>query len=170
MNQPTRVAITAVSGRMGRALIQALEGREDLQLSAAIGRAGAEYLTQDAGRLAGVRPLGVSVTADLSAVLAQDKAVDVVVEFGPVAAALDHVLACQRTKTPIVIGTTGFSSEQQNVLKTASQVIPLLLAPNMSVGINVLLAYLPAITKALGESYDVEIVEAHHRHKVDAPS
>ncbi|MBU2758901.1 4-hydroxy-tetrahydrodipicolinate reductase [Acidithiobacillus sulfurivorans] len=167
---PTRVAITAVSGRMGRALIQALEGRDDLQLTAAIGRAGAEYLTQDAGRLAGVRPLDVPVTADLRAVLAQDKAVDVVIEFGPVAAALDHVVACQNTNTPIVIGTTGFSSGQQNMLKTASRDIPLLLAPNMSVGINVLLAYLPAITKALGESYDVEIVEAHHRHKVDAPS
>ncbi len=167
MDKPTRVAITAVSGRMGRALIQALAPRDDLELTAAIGRSGADYLGEDAGRLAGVVALGVAITADLVTVLDQ---VDVLIEFGPVSAALAHVATCVQEKKPIVIGTTGFSSEQQAQLRAASQQIPLLLAPNMSVGINVLLAYLPAITKALGESYDVEIIEAHHRHKVDAPS
>ncbi|WP_414040034.1 4-hydroxy-tetrahydrodipicolinate reductase [Acidithiobacillus sp. M4-SHS-6] len=167
MDQRTRLAITAVSGRMGRALIQALVARSDLQLTAAIGRSGAEYLGQDAGQLAGVQTLGVPVTAELAAVLDQ---VDVVIEFGPVEAALAHVAACLQHKTPMVIGTTGFAPEQQETLRAAGQQIPLLLAPNMSVGINVLLAFLPAITQALGEGYDAEIVEAHHRHKVDAPS
>lgn len=167
MPQSTRLAITAASGRMGRALIQAVVARNDLQVTAAIGRSGAAYLGQDAGQLAGVQPLGVPVTADLAAAIAQ---VDVVIEFGPVAAALAHVTTCLQHKTPMVIGTTGFSPEQQDTIKAASQHIPLLLAPNMSVGINVLLAFLPAITRVLGEGYDAEIVEAHHRHKMDAPS
>lgn len=167
MTVPTSVAVTAVSGRMGRALVQALAAHSDMNLAAAIGRPGADYLGEDAGRLAGGNPLQIPVTSELATML---DTVDVVIEFGPVEAALRHVAACVVAQKPIVIGTTGFTAEQQAQLLAASRQIPLLLAPNMSVGINVLLAFLPAMTAALGESYDVEIVEAHHRHKVDAPS
>ena len=162
-----RVGVTAVAGRMGRALVQAIVAHPELQLAAAIGRCGADYLGEDAGRLAGVHALGLPVTADLAGALAD---LDVLIEFGPVDAALAHVAACVAAAKPVVVGTTGFSVAQRAELENASRHIPLVLAPNMSVGVNVLLAFLPAITAALGEGYDVEIVEAHHRHKMDAPS
>ena len=162
-----RVGVTAVAGRMGRALVQAIVAHPELQLAAAIGRCGADYLGEDAGRLAGVHALGLPVTADLAGALVD---LDVLIEFGPVEAALAHVAACVAAAKPVVVGTTGFSVTQRAELENASRHIPLVLAPNMSVGVNVLLAFLPAITAALGEGYDVEIVEAHHRHKMDAPS
>ena len=162
-----RVGVTAVAGRMGRALVQAIVAHPELQLVAAIGRSGAAYLGEDAGRLAGVQALGLPVTADLAGALAD---LDVLIEFGPVEAALAHVAACVAVAKPVVVGTTGFSMNQRAELENASRHIPLVLAPNMSVGVNVLLAFLPAISAVLGEGYDVEIVEAHHRHKMDAPS
>ncbi|MDD5004753.1 MAG: 4-hydroxy-tetrahydrodipicolinate reductase, partial [Acidithiobacillus sp.] len=162
-----RVGVTAVAGRMGRALVQAIVAHPELQLVAAIGRSGAAYLGEDVGRLAGVQALGLPVTADLVGALAD---LDVLIEFGPVEAALAHVAACVAVVKPVVVGTTGFSENQRAELENASRHIPLVLAPNMSVGVNVLLAFLPAITAVLGEGYDVEIVEAHHRHKMDAPS
>ena len=162
-----RVGVTAVAGRMGRALVQAIVAHPELQLAAAVGRSGADYLGEDAGRLAGVHALGLPVTADLARALAD---LDVLIEFGPVEAALAHVAACVAAAKPVVVGTTGFSVTQRAELENASRHIPLVLAPNMSVGVNVLLAFLPAITAALGEGYDVELVEAHHRHKMDAPS
>ena len=162
-----RVGVTAVAGRMGRALVQAIVAHPELQLVAAIGRSGAAYLGEDAGHLAGVHALGLPVAADLVGALAD---LDVLIEFGPVEAALAHVAACVAVVKPVVVGTTGFSVTQRAELENASRHIPLVLAPNMSVGVNVLLAFLPAITAVLGEGYDVEIVEAHHRHKMDAPS
>ncbi|MHB8237469.1 MAG: 4-hydroxy-tetrahydrodipicolinate reductase, partial [Acidithiobacillus ferrivorans] len=167
MAEAWRVGVTAVAGRMGRALVQAIVAHPELQLAAAVGRSGAAYLGEDAGRLAGVQALGLPVSADLATAL---PALDVVIEFGPAEAALAHVAACVAAAKPVVVGTTGFSVTQRAQLASASQYIPLVLAPNMSVGVNVLLAFLPAISAALGAEYDVEIVEAHHRHKMDAPS
>ncbi|MEY2334612.1 4-hydroxy-tetrahydrodipicolinate reductase [Acidithiobacillus ferrianus] len=167
MNGVWRVGVTAVAGRMGRALVQGIVDHPELKLAAAVGRGGAAYLGEDAGCLAGIHALGLPVSADLAAAL---PGLDVVIEFGPVEAALAHVAACVAAAKPVVVGTTGFSVTQRAKLESASRHIPLVLAPNMSVGVNVLLAFLPAITVALGEGYDVEIVEAHHRHKQDAPS
>ncbi|WCE94417.1 4-hydroxy-tetrahydrodipicolinate reductase [Acidithiobacillus ferriphilus] len=168
MAEAWRVGVTAVAGRMGRALVQAIVAHHpELQLAAAIGRSGAAYLGEDAGRLAGIQALGLPVSADLAGALVD---LDALIEFGPVEAALAHVAACVEAAKPVVVGTTGFSVTQRAELENASQYIPLVLAPNMSVGVNVLLAFLPAIIAALGEGYDVEIVEAHHRHKMDAPS
>lgn len=162
-----RVGVTAVAGRMGRSLVQAIAASADLTLAAAIGRPGAPYLGQDAGQWAGAGALGVAMSEDLAGAL---PSLDVLIEFGPVAAALDHGAACARRGTPLVLGSTGFTAAEMAAVRGWAQRIPVVAAPNMSVGVNVLLAFLPQIAAALGPDYDVEIVEAHHRHKLDAPS
>lgn len=165
--EPLRVGVTAVAGRMGRSLVQAIAASAELTLTAAIGRPGAPYLGQDAGQWAGAGALGVAISEDLAGVL---PSLDVLIEFGPVVAALDHGAACSEQGTPLVLGSTGFAAAEMEMVQGWAQRIPVLVAPNMSVGVNVLLAFLPRIVAALGPDYDVEIVEAHHRHKRDAPS
>jgi 4-hydroxy-tetrahydrodipicolinate reductase len=164
---PTRVAVDAVAGRMGRALVAALVEHADLRLGAAIGRPGADYLSEDAGRLAGVGDLGVVVCDRLDAVLDD---FDVLIEFAPADIALKHLHAAAASGRAVVLGSTGFGAEQQAEIDALARSIPLVQAPNMSVGVNVLTAFLPQIVAALGEDYDVEILEAHHGQKRDAPS
>ncbi|WP_312261557.1 4-hydroxy-tetrahydrodipicolinate reductase [Candidatus Igneacidithiobacillus taiwanensis] len=162
-----RVAVTAAAGKMGKAIIAALTEQADLQLVAALGRPGAAYLGEDAGRLAGGRNLDVPVSVDLSAALTL---ADVCIDFSPADAALAHLHAAAAVGCPVVVGSTGFTPAQVQEIQQLAQRIPLVVAPNMSVGINVLLAFLPQMVAALGESYDIEILEAHHSQKRDAPS
>jgi len=163
----TRVAVDAVAGRMGRALIAALAEHPELELGAAIGRPGAAYVGADVGRLAGIGDVGVVVRDGLDAILND---FEVLIEFAPAEVALPHLRQAAAGGRAVVLGSTGFSAEQQAEIDSLARSIALVQAPNMSVGVNVLLAFLPQIVAALGEGYDVEILEAHHGQKRDAPS
>lgn len=167
MNQPLAVAILGASGRMGRALIDTTLRTPALRLAAAIERPGNPLLGSDAGTMIGAAATSVAITDDLPAAL-QGSAV--LIDFTGPAATLAALKACVAANRPIVIGTTGFTSEQKIEIGKASQHIPVCIAANYSIGVNVALKLVETAARTLGGDYDVEIVEAHHRHKVDSPS
>jgi len=160
------VAIAGASGRMGQMLLEAVLAAGDCRLSGALDRAGSPALGLDAGAFAG-RATGCLVTSDLEAGLA---GAQVLIDFTRPEATLAHLAVCRRLGVALVIGTTGFSTAQQAEIAAAAQDIPIVISPNMSVGVNVTFKLLEMAAKALATGYDIEIVEAHHRHKVDAPS
>lgn len=160
------IAVAGSSGRMGRALLEAVERAPDMRLTAALERTGSPYLEKDAGALIGT-PCGVAIADDVDAALGGS---DVLIDFTRPEGTLVHLACCRAKSMKMVIGTTGFSSEQKEELKAAAKDIPIVLAPNMSVGVNITLKLLEMTTKVLNEDYDIEIIEAHHRHKIDAPS
>jgi 4-hydroxy-tetrahydrodipicolinate reductase len=162
------IAIAGSSGRMGRALLEAIAQAPDMQLSAALERTGSPFLGRDAGELSGA-PCGVDITDDVASGL---RATDVLIDFTRPEGTLAHLAACRAAGVKMVIGTTGFSTQQKEELKAASKDISMVFAPNMSVGVNVTFKLLETAAKALNlnTGYDIEIIEAHHRHKVDAPS
>jgi len=162
-----KLAVSGATGRMGRTLITLLSRHPSMTLAAALIRPGAQALGRDAGEVAGVGPLGVMLTDDLEAGVA---AADVVVDFSSPAAALLLLAQCRRASRGMVIGTTGFTADELEEIAAAAQQIPIVLAPNMSVGVNLTFKLLDIAARALGDSVDVEIIEAHHRDKVDAPS
>ncbi len=161
------VAVAGVNGRMGRVLIEAIAQNPNAQLGAALVRAGSPLRGQDAGTLAGVGMLNCAVQDDLTAALNQ---FEVLIDFTSIESTLANLSVCRAAGRAMVIGTTGFSADQKQMLTQAAQIIPIVFAPNMSIGIHVLLGVLTQTAELLGEGYDVEIIEAHHRHKVDAPS
>lgn len=161
-----RVAIAGCSGRMGRALLEAVAAAADLRLKAALDRPGSPILGRDAGELVGA-PLGVAVTDDVAAALQE---ADVMIDFTRPEATLNHVAACRRAGVAMVIGTTGFDATGRQLIAEAAADIPIVFAPNMSVGVNLVFKLLDIAARVLAEGFDVEIIEAHHRHKVDAPS
>ena len=163
----TRVAVVGAGGRMGKSLVQAVNETEGLTLGAATERAGSPLLGRDAGELAGIEPLGVTLAASLESVTDD---FDVVIDFTAPAATLDHVQVCRKAGKRMVIGTTGLNDVDKQQLADAGQEIGLVFAPNMSVGVNLCFKLLELAARVLGDSADVEIIEAHHRHKVDAPS
>ncbi len=163
----TRVAVTGAAGRMGKTLIEAACANEAVELGAAIEHPESSLLGADAGELAGVGRLEVKVVADLEAV-ADD--FDMLIDFTRPEVTLENLAICRRQGKGIIIGTTGLSSDQRQQIVAAAGEIPVVFAPNMSVGVNLCLKLLDTAARALGDGYDVEIVEAHHRHKVDAPS
>ncbi|MFO1321318.1 MAG: 4-hydroxy-tetrahydrodipicolinate reductase [Burkholderiales bacterium] len=161
-----KIVIAGSTGRMGRVLIESILAADDLRLHAALERSDSPGLGQDAGAFAGI-PTGVSVTADIGAGV---RGADVLIDFTRPVATLAHAEACAQAGVGMVIGTTGFSDPEKARLREVSTLVPIVMAPNMSVGVNVLLRLIDLAARALGDEYDVEIVEAHHRHKVDAPS
>ena len=163
----TRVAVTGAAGRMGRTLIQAIHEAEDLTLGAALERPGSSLVGSDAGELAGTGTLGVTVTDDLAAAMNN---LDALIDFSVPAATLASVAACAAHGKTLVIGTTGFDADGLRQIRDAARTIPILMAPNMSVGVNLTFKLVELAARVLGDSADVEIVEAHHRHKIDAPS
>lgn len=165
-DRPIRVAVAGASGRMGRMLIEAVAQAPDCVLSAALDVPGSPALGSDATAWLG-RASGIRVGADL---LAAAAASDVLIDFTRPEGTLAHLQACRAHGTRMVIGTTGFSAEQKVEVAAHAQHIGVVMAPNMAVGVNVVLQLLDMATRALSEGYDIEIVEAHHRHKVDAPS
>lgn len=165
-DRPIRVAVAGASGRMGRMLIEAVVQAPDCVLSAALDVPGSPALGSDATAWLG-RTSGIRVGADL---LAAAAASDVLIDFTRPEGTLAHLQACRAHGTRMVIGTTGFSAEQKAEVAAHAQHIGVVMAPNMAVGVNVVLQLLDMATRALSEGYDIEIVEAHHRHKVDAPS
>jgi len=158
------VGIYGVGGRMGRALVAAVANDPDCTLGAAIAREGSELVGLDAGTLAGVDAQGVAVGSDLSATN------DVLIDFSQPEPSLLAVAACVAQSRPIVIGTTGYSPAQLEEIHAAAHRIPLLLAPNMSVGVNLAFQLIEMAAKVLGDEVDIEVIESHHRDKVDAPS
>lgn len=163
----TRIAINGAAGRMGRCLIQAVEQTDGLELSAAVDRADSSLLGADAGELAGVGKLGVAISSDVEAATKES---DVIIDFTLPEVAMALLPYCVKNKCRLVIGTTGFSPEQKAEIELAAQQVSMLLAPNMSVGVNLSLKLLDIAARVLGNDVDIEIIEAHHRHKVDAPS
>jgi 4-hydroxy-tetrahydrodipicolinate reductase len=163
----TRIAITGAAGRMGRALIEACSQTDGLALSVALERPGSSLIGADAGELAGIGRNGVRVGTDPAAV-ARD--FDVLIDFTRPEATLANLEVCQANGRRMVIGTTGFSEAQRSRIAEAAGDIAIVFAPNMSVGVNLCLKLLDIAARVLGDEVDVEVIEAHHRHKVDAPS
>lgn len=163
----TRVAVTGAAGRMGRTLIQAIHSSDDLSLGAALERPDSTLLGSDAGELAGVGRLNVEVGADAAG--AAD-AFDVLIDFTVPQATLAHLAICEEAGKAMVIGTTGFDAAGHERVRAAARRIPILMAPNMSVGVNLTFKLVEMAARVLGDGVDVEIIEAHHRHKIDAPS
>jgi len=152
---------------MGRNLVDACQRVEGLELGAATERPGHELIDTDAGVLAGVGELGVAIGDDLEAVAGR---FDVLIDFTSPEASLAHLEICRRYGKAMVIGTTGFTPEQKEHILNAAGHIGIVMAPNMSVGVNLCLKLLDLAARVLGDDVDIEIIEAHHRHKVDAPS
>jgi len=152
---------------MGRNLITACNSAEGLCVGVATERPGHELLGSDAGMVAGVGGLGVAIIDELESAVDQ---FDVLIDFTSPQATLIHLDVCRRHGKSIVIGTTGFSDEQKQQISDAASDIGVVFAPNMSVGVNLCLKLLDMAARVLGDEVDIEVIEAHHRHKVDAPS
>lgn len=162
-----RLAVVGASGRMGKCLIQAAAQTADAELTVAVSRPGSLKIGSDAGEVSGMGHLGVAVTDNLAAHVEQ---FDVLIDFTQPDCSLDYLETCRQAGKAIVIGTTGYSNEQRAVIAKAAEEIPVVLAPNMSVGVNLSLKLLEMTAKVMGDYTDIEVIEAHHRHKVDAPS
>ncbi len=160
------VVIAGSSGRMGRALLEAVAGAPDMRLAAALEREGSAWVGRDAGELVNAG-IGVKIGADLDAALAGATAL---IDFTRPEATLAHLDACRRHGVAMVIGTTGFDAAGREAIAAAARDIAIVFAPNMSVGVNLVFKLLDLAARVLDEGYDIEIIEAHHRHKVDAPS
>ncbi len=160
------VAIAGASGRMGRTLVEAVLACDDCRLSGALDVADSPALGQDAGAFLG-KPAGVAITADLVQGL---RGATALIDFTRPEGTLAHLRVCRAQGTAMVIGTTGFSEAQKAEIAAAARDIAIVMAPNMSVGVNVTLKLLQMAAKAMPTGYDIEIVETHHRHKIDAPS
>jgi 4-hydroxy-tetrahydrodipicolinate reductase len=163
---PLRIAVSGASGRMGRMLIDAVLASPDCRLSGAIDAKGSPALGHDAGAALG-RPTGVMVTDVPAQGLAGS---DVLIDFTRPEGTLAHLAACVDLGVRAVVGTTGFTPAQKTQVDALAAQMAIVMAPNMSVGVNVMLKLLDLAARSLGDGYDIEVIEAHHRHKVDAPS
>lgn len=161
-----RVAIAGASGRMGRMLIEAALSDDAIELASAFERAGSAFLGRDAGEAAGVLT-GVVVGDDARLAIA---AADCLIDFTRPEASLLHLALARELGKAVVIGTTGFSADGKLAIEQAAQDVPVVFAPNMAVGVNAVFRLLEVAAKILDEGYDIEVIEAHHRYKVDAPS
>jgi len=162
-----RIAIVGAGGRMGRQLIQVVHETEGAILGAALERASSSLLGVDAGELAGIGSIGITVTDKLDSIVND---FDVLVDFTRPEGTLDHLVFCQTHHKGMVIGTTGFDYTGKAAIVEASRCIPIVFAANFSVGVTLMLKLLEQAAKVMGDYTDIEIIEAHHRHKVDAPS
>ncbi len=161
-----KVAILGCSGRMGRNLIQAAIEHESIELVGGSVRHSSSFVDFDLGELAGIGAIGSKTSVDLKELLEAD----VFIDFTSIETTLENIKWCKQNNKAIVIGTTGFSDEQVNTIEAAGKHIPVILAPNTSVGVNLMFKLLEITSKAIGDHTDIEIFEAHHRFKKDAPS
>jgi len=162
-----RIAITGAAGRMGKTLIEACQQADGCEVSAAVERPGSSLIGADAGELAGVGSLDVTLVDDIASVVDD---FDTLIDFTSIESTLHNLQICKASNKHIIIGTTGFNDEQKQLIKDAAEETAVVFAPNMSVGVNLCLKLLEMAASVLNEDYDIEIIEAHHRHKVDAPS
>ena len=161
-----KIAIAGATGRMGRMLIEAVLNTPDAQLVGALEHTASPHLGEDAGAFLG-KVTGVKITADIEQALT---GAQYLIDFTRPEGTMAHLAIAQKTATKMIIGTTGLSAEQIANLKNASEKLAIVFAPNMSVGVNATFKLLEIAAKMLNQGYDIEIIEAHHRHKVDAPS
>lgn len=161
-----KIAIAGSAGRMGRTLIEAVLKDGEMRLAVALEQADSAFIGKDAGELAGT-PCGVAITADFHEALS---GADCLIDFTRPAGTLAHMSACRRHGLAMVIGTTGMDMEQRLHIQDAARDIPIVFAPNMAVGVNLVFKLLDTAARVLSQGYDIEVIEAHHRHKVDAPS
>jgi len=161
------IIVSGAAGRMGSRIVALSREYETLKLVGAVEHKGHKMIGQDIGEIIGIGKLGVELSDDISAV---KERIDIIIEFTNPEASIEHIKTASQKGVAIVIGTTGFNIEHISEIKSYSSKIPCVLAPNMSVGVNLLLRVLKDIAKILGDDYDIEIVEAHHRLKKDAPS
>ena len=165
--QTINVGVIGAGGRMGRMLIEAVQDNPQTTLNAAIERQGSSLVGADAGEVAAIGRLEVQIVDDLKAVISD---IDVLIDFSLPAATEQNMQICAANKVAMVIGTTGFNEQQEQVLKEASKQIAIVYAGNYSTGVNLSLKLLAMAAKAFGNDADVEVIEAHHKHKIDAPS
>ena len=163
---PLKIAVAGASGRMGRMLVEAIAKAPDTELAGALDVAGSPALGQDAAAFLG-QPAGVAIESDLARGLAGARCL---IDFTRPEGTLKHLAYCADHGIAMVIGTTGFDDAGKAAIRAAAEKTAIVFAPNMSVGVNVTLKLLEMAAKSLSEGYDIEIIEAHHRHKVDAPS
>jgi 4-hydroxy-tetrahydrodipicolinate reductase len=152
---------------MGLSLIKAVAAAEHAELTVAVSRPDSLAIGKDAGELAGISPLGVTVSDNLAAKIDQ---FDVLIDFTRPDASMEYIEICRQAGKQIVIGTTGYSEAQKAAIAEAAKDVALVIAPNMSVGVNLSLKLLEMTAKVMGDYTDIEVIEAHHRHKIDAPS
>ena len=162
-----RIAVTGAAGRMGVRIIHTIRETSGVALIAALERSGHPRLGQDAGLVAGGPPLGVTLGASPEAALGGGP---ILIDFTTPETTLEHLDSCRKLGAPMVIGTTGLSPEQKLEIRAAAAAIPIVFAPNMSIGVNVCLRVLKDLTRFLGDEFEAEIVELHHNRKKDAPS
>ena len=165
--QTINVGVIGAGGRMGRMLIEAVQDNPQTTLNAAIERQGSSLVGADAGEVAAIGRLEVQIVDDLKAVIND---IDVLIDFSLPDATEQNMQICAANKVAMVIGTTGFNEQQEQVLKEASKHIAIVYAGNYSTGVNLSLKLLAMAAKAFGNDADVEVIEAHHKHKIDAPS
>ncbi|WP_288726605.1 4-hydroxy-tetrahydrodipicolinate reductase [uncultured Psychrobacter sp.] len=165
--QTINVGVIGAGGRMGRMLIEAVQDNPQTTLNAAIERQGSSLVGADAGEVAAISRLEVQIVDDLKAVIND---IDVLIDFSLPDATEQNMQICAANKVAMVIGTTGFNEQQEQVLKEASKQIAIVYAGNYSTGVNLSLKLLAMAAKAFGNDADVEVIEAHHKHKIDAPS
>lgn len=163
----SRIAVVGAAGRMGKILIEACAENDQTELSAATEHPESSLIGADAGELAGVGKNQITVVDSLDATKGD---FDVLIDFTRPEPTMQHLQWCVANQKKIVIGTTGFSDEQKAAIAKAGEKIGVVFAPNMSVGVNLTLKLLEMTAQVLGDSVDIEVIEAHHRHKVDAPS
>ena len=163
-----RVVVTGIAGRMGGSVVRLLRSAEAMKLAGATEQAGSAHVGVDAGTVCGLPPMGVAVVDELGTAL--QAGADVAIDFSTPAASIAHARLCAQKRVALVVGTTGIESAGRAAIAEAARSTAILMAPNMSVGVNVMLKLVAQAARALGDGYDVEIVEIHHRHKKDAPS
>ncbi len=163
----TRIAIAGITGRMGKHILEAVISHPAVSLAAASVRPGSEHAGKDVGPVCGLPPQGVSLVTDLAQCLDD---FDTLIDFTSPEATMQHLALCRQAGRRLVIGTTGFSEEQKLAIAEAANEVAIVFAPNMSVGVNLCFRLLELAAKIIGEDSDIEIIEAHHRHKKDAPS
>lgn len=162
-----KIAVCGAAGRMGSRIVALSKDYLNIKVIACIEAKNNPKIGMDAGVVAGIGELGVKIIDDLEKVIND---ADIVVNFTNPEATLEHLKIVRKHRKSMVIGTTGFSNDQISIIQEASKEIPVVLSPNMSVGVNLLFKVLQDVAKILGDDYDVEIIEAHHRMKKDAPS
>lgn len=166
MTSPLKIAISGAGGRMGKALVEAVSRHPETVLAGALEHAGSPFIGVDAGLACGLET-GIAISADAADVLSR---ADVLIDFTRPEGCLNYLELCRKSGKQMVIGTTGFDGAGKQAIVAAAQEIGIVFAPNFSVGVNLTFALLRTAARVLNEGYDIEIIEAHHRHKVDAPS
>lgn len=162
-----KIAVAGVNGRMGRCIVEACDAVEELEFSAATVKPGSALIGLDAGELLGSGRLNITLSGDFSQ---SAKQFDTLIDFTQAEATIENLAVCVQHRRAMIIGTTGFDAQQVEQIQQAAQTIPIVFAPNMSIGVNLCFKLLDIAARIMDDDIDIEIIEAHHRHKLDAPS